>query len=64
MVPSNSSYDPEVHLSVGDVKVNDRKKLSFSEVYIKASKRVCVLERGDYIPRSYRGGYRSSSSNP
>ena len=25
VVPSNASYDPEVHLSVGDVKVNDRR---------------------------------------
>ena len=38
MVPPNSSYDPEVHLSVGDVKVNDREKPSFLEVRIKASK--------------------------
>ena len=31
MVPSNASYDPEVHLSVGDVKVNNREKPSFLE---------------------------------
>ena len=38
MVPSNASYDPEVHLSVGDVKVNNREKSSFFEVQIKVSK--------------------------
>ena len=38
VVPSNSSYDPEVHLSVGDIKINDRKKPSFLEVRIKESK--------------------------
>ena len=32
VVPSNSSYDPEMHLSVGDIKVNDRNKPSFLEV--------------------------------
>ena len=38
MVPSNSSYDPGVHLSVGDIKVDSRSKPSFLEVQIKASK--------------------------
>ena len=45
VVPSNSSYDPEVHLSVGDIKINDRKKPSFLEVRIKASK-TDVFRRG------------------
>ena len=45
VVPSNSSYGPEVHLSVGDIKVNDRKKPSFLEVRIKASK-ADVFRRG------------------
>ena len=45
VVPSNSSYGPEVHLSVGDIKVNDRKKPSFLEVRIKASK-TDVFRRG------------------
>ena len=38
VVPSNSSYDPEVHLSAGDVKVDNRENPSFVEVRIKASK--------------------------
>ena len=45
VVPSNSSYDPEVHLTVGDIKINDRKKPSFLEVRIKASK-TDVFRRG------------------
>ena len=32
VVPLNSSYDPEVHLSAGDVKVDNRENPSFVEV--------------------------------
>ena len=45
VVPSSSSYDPKVHLSVGDIKVNDRKKPTFLEVRIKASK-TDVFQKG------------------
>ena len=38
VVPSAAAYDPDVHLSKADVKVNSRSKLSYIEVRIKASK--------------------------
>ena len=38
VVPSNSSYDLEVHLSAGDVRANSRENSSFVEVRIKAFK--------------------------
>ena len=56
VVPSNSSYEPEVHLSVGDIKDNDRKKPSFLGLN-KGVKDRCIPKRGDYMPGSYRGGY-------
>ena len=36
--PGDSSYDPTVHLSHGDVKVNDRDSPQFLSIHIKASK--------------------------
>ena len=38
MAPDDSSYDPTVHLSHGDVKVNDRDSPEFLTIHIKASK--------------------------
>ena len=38
VVPSTAVYDPDVHLSEADVKVNSRSKLSYIKVQIKASK--------------------------
>ena len=38
VVPSDTQYDPEVHLSFGDVKVNSRSQPRWLEVRIKASK--------------------------
>ena len=38
VVPSDSDYDPTVHLSVGDVRVDNTSSPSYLEIYIKASK--------------------------
>ena len=38
VVPSAAAYDPDVHLSEADVKVDSRSKPSYIEVWIKASK--------------------------
>ena len=38
VVPSERQYDPEVHLSFGDVKVKRRSQLRWLEVHIKVSK--------------------------
>ena len=38
VVPSDTGYDPAVHLSYGDVKVDEVRKPSYVEVTIKASK--------------------------
>ena len=38
MAPDDSSYDPAVHLSHGDVKVNDRDSPQFLTIHVKASK--------------------------
>ena len=38
VVPSETQYDPEVHLSYGDIKVNSRSQPRWLEVRIKASK--------------------------
>ena len=37
-MPSASQYDPTIHLSDGDVRVNDTVRPEFLEVHIKASK--------------------------
>ena len=37
-MPSDKGYDPLVHLSVGDVKVDNRAKPAYLEVSIKALK--------------------------
>ena len=39
VVPSDTSFDPTVHLSSEDVRVNDRSHPQWLEVWIKASKR-------------------------
>ena len=49
VIPSNSSYDPEVHLSAGDVKVDNRENPSFVEVRIKHPKRMCFEKGRPYI---------------
>ena len=38
VVPSDSDYDPTVHLSLGDVRVDNTSSPSYLEIYIKASK--------------------------
>ena len=38
MVPSDREYDPSVHLSYGDVRVDSTVQLQFLEVPLKASK--------------------------
>ena len=38
VVPSETQYDPEVHLRFGDVKVKRRSQLRWPEVHIKVSK--------------------------
>lgn len=38
MISSDSQYDPSIHLSDGDVQVNDTVTSEFLEVHIKASK--------------------------
>jgi len=38
VVPSQRAYDPAVHLSVGDIRVDSREKPSFLEVTLKALK--------------------------
>ena len=64
-VPSNSSYDPEVHLSAEDVKVDNRENPSFVEVRIKASK-TDVFWKGVIIRifGSNRSQHMSCSGNP
>ncbi len=48
VVPSEGSYDPEVHLSVGDVRVDDRRNPSYIEVHVKASK-TDIFRKGAFI---------------
>ena len=38
VVPSDSDYDPTVHLSFGDVRVDNTSSPSYLEIYIKPSK--------------------------
>ena len=38
VVPSDATYDPEVHLNFEDVRVNDRSHPQWLEVQIEASK--------------------------
>ncbi len=45
VVPSEGSYDPEVHLNVGDVRVDDR---TYIEVHMKASK-TDIFRKGAFI---------------
>ena len=56
MVPSDKGYDPLVHLSVGDVKVDNRAKPAYLEVSIKASKtdifRKGVSDGQKFVPSS------------
>ena len=51
VVPSENTYDPEVHLSVGDVRADNTVKPLFLEVWIKASK-IDIFQKGVsiYLP--------------
>ena len=38
VTPTDSGFDPEVHLAYGDVRINDLNDPSFLEIHLKASK--------------------------
>ncbi len=48
IVPSEGSYDPEVHLNVGDIRVDDYRIPSYTKAYVKASK-TYIFRKGAFI---------------